>query len=70
MLRFPNSLLVFSFVPLVMRKVQKMESVNIQTDCETRSKIRTVCLHAVESRLLIHRMEIANTQNDYETTSK
>ena len=35
-------LLVFVFfVPVVMRKVQKVESPNIQSDCETTSKKRT-----------------------------
>ena len=32
---------VFFSVPLVMQKVQKMESVNIQSDCKTTSKKRT-----------------------------
>ena len=46
-----------------MQKIQKVESINIQSDSETRSKKRTVCLHAVEKYF-------ANTQNDYETTSE
>ena len=60
-------LLVFSFVPLVMRKVQKVESVNIQSDCETTSKKRTLCLHAAGK---YEKVESVNTQNDNETTRK
>ena len=34
-------LLVFFFVLLVMQKVQKVESIKMQRDCETMSKKRT-----------------------------
>ena len=54
-----------------MRKVQKVESVNIQSDCETTSKKRTyssgVCLHAAEK---YEKVECVNTQNDYKKTIK
>ena len=33
--------LVFSFVLLMMRKVQKVESINILSDCKTMSKEKT-----------------------------
>ena len=62
--------LFFFFVPLVMQKVQKVESLNLQSDCKTTSKKRTdssVYLHAVEK---YKNMESVNTQNDSETTSK
>ena len=58
-------LLVFLFVPLKMQKVQKLESINIQSEYETLSKreqTNPVCLHAVE------KYEKVNTQNDYKTT--
>ena len=62
-----------------MWKVQKVESVNIQSDCKTTSKKRTdssrvkreqthpVCLHIVEK---YEKVESINAQNDYETKSK
>ena len=40
-MEFKLKLLVFSFVPLVMRKVQKVERINIQSDCKAPSKKRT-----------------------------
>ena len=44
-------LLVFSFVPfMVMRKLQKVESVNCESNCEIsakREQTHSVCLHAV-----------------------
>ena len=62
--------LVFFYVTLVKRKVQKVESVNIQSDCKTTSKKRTdasVGLQAVEKNETV---KSVNTQNNYETTHK
>ena len=63
-------LLVFFFVPLVMQKAQKVESIYyIQSDCKTTSKKSTDpsrVLHAVEK---YEKVESVNTQNDWETTS-
>ena len=53
-----------------MRKLQKVESINIKSDCKTKSKKRTdssVYLHAVEK---YEKLDSVNTQNDYETTNK
>ena len=56
-----------------MGKVQKLESVNIQSDCTygviakqraKREQSHHMCLHAVE------KYKKVNIQNDYETTSK
>ena len=63
-------LLVFSFVLLMIKKIQKLEIVNIQSDCETTCKKRTVesvCLHAVEKH---KKEESINTRNDCETMSE
>ena len=53
-----------------MEKVEKVQSFNIQSDCETTSKREQtypVCLHAVEN---YEKVKSANKQNDYETISK
>ena len=53
-----------------MQKVQKVESANIRSDCETTSEKRTdssLCVHTVEK---YEKVESINTQNDYETRSK
>ena len=66
-----SKLLVFSFEPLVMQKVQKVESIKIYRVIAKQGAKREQCVYTQwKSRLLIHRMEIANTQNDYKTTSK
>ena len=52
-----------------MQQVQSMESFNIQSDCKTTCKKRTdspVCLHTIEK---YEKVESANMQNDYKTTS-
>ena len=63
-------LLVFSFVLLVMQKVQNMESVDIQSDAKQNAKkeqIHPVCLHAIEKH---KKVESVNTQNDYKTCKR
>ena len=59
------------FVLLMMWKVQKVESINIQSDCKTISKDRTdfssVFLHVVEK---YEKVDSVNTQNYFETMSK
>ena len=58
-------LLVFLFVPLMMQKVRKVESIYyIQSDCKTKNKNSTdssVYLHSVER---YEKVESVNTQND------
>ena len=69
-LKVKLKLLVFSFVLLVMQKVQNMESVDIQSDAKQNAKkeqIHPVCLHAIEK---YKKVESVNTQNDYKTCKR
>ena len=57
-------LLVLFFVPLLMQKVKKVKSINIQSDCETQAKREQtypVFLHSVKN---YKKVENVNTQND------
>ena len=56
--------LLFFFVLLVMRKVQKVESINIKSNCKRTSKKRRLVSGKYE------KVESVNTKNDYKTTSK
>ena len=51
-------------------KVQKVESVNIQSDCKTACKKRTdsSCVFLRSGK--VRKVESINTKNDYEKTSK
>ena len=53
-----------------MQKVQKVESVNIQSDCKATSKKRTVssCIFTHSGK--VQKGGSINTQNDYETSEK
>ena len=62
--------MVFSFVPLVVQKVQKVESVNIDSDCKTMCKKRTDSSSVFTRSEKYKKVESVNTQNDYKTTSK
>ena len=53
-----------------MRKVPKVESINIQSVTKqpaNSEQTHLVCLHAMEK---FEKLESINTQNDYETKSK
>ena len=63
-------LLGFSPVLSVKQNVQKVKSINIQSDCKTkyrREQTHPMCLHTVEK---YENLESINTQNDYKTTIK
>ena len=63
-------LLVFFLVPLVMQKVQKVESVNIQSDWETKRKKRIDLSCVFTHSGKVWKGGSVNTQNDFETASK
>ena len=65
-LEVKSRLLIFSFVPIVMQKVQKVESVNIQNDCKITCKKRTDSSSMFTRSGKVRKGgDWANTQNNY-----
>ena len=60
---------VFVFVWLVMQKVQKVESINMQSDCKTTRKNRADPLCVFKEKKY-EKVESVNKQNDYNTMCK
>ena len=54
----------------MMQKVQKVESINIQSDCKATSKKRTVSSCIFTHGGKVQKGESINTQNDHETSEK
>ena len=55
-------------MPLLMRKIQKVGNVNIQSDCKTTSKKRTNS--SLDEMEKYEKADSFNTQNDYKASSK
>ena len=66
-LEFKLERLVYSFVLLVMQKVQNMESIIIQSDCKITCKERTDSSSAFTCSEKVQK-ESVNMQNDYKTS--
>ena len=60
----------FFFVPLMMRKMQKVESINMQSDCKTTSRKRAESSCVFTQSGKVQKVESINTKNDFEIKSK
>ena len=65
-----SKLLVFSPVPSVIQIIQKVESVNTQSNCKATCKKDNRLVQCVYTLEKYKKVEIVKTPNDYETSTK